>query len=176
MTSKVYSAPRVFDVATLFVVTFAYAILFAILSYSFNPKLTILLGSGFITIVGVCQAILFQGEKPRYSSVVAGVACAIGLYFFQSFSKESPIPVFAKVIAFPFYMLLGAGFGYLAGAVVGGVFLIADHLRQRWSRFSRQTMEELTSDASALSPLHCTENPVGMLDLGRVSSIDAERR
>ena len=134
MSTRIYSAPRVFDVATLFVVTFAYAILFSVLSFSINPKSTILWGGCIVTFIGLCQAILFKGSKPRLASVIGGGLAAFVLLLCLEQMRRSPPSVLAVSIIGLCSATVGCGLGYLTGAVVGGVFLIADKLRQRIGR------------------------------------------
>ena len=71
---KVYSAPRRFDLTTIFVVTSAYAVLFAVMTALKLPPSVSLISAGFITTVGIGHALLFRGLKPRTASLLVGAA------------------------------------------------------------------------------------------------------
>jgi putative addiction module component (TIGR02574 family) len=130
----VYSAPRRFDLATIFVVTTAYALLFAELAALQLPPLINLLSAGFIAIVGIGQAFLFRGLRPRTSSLLVGMATC-GIFAVGHFLMNPRIyssSMFAIMLAY--LLASGAILGYVAGAVVGGVFLVADFVRRWLSR------------------------------------------
>jgi hypothetical protein len=77
--AKVYSAPRRFDLATIFVVTFAYSLLFAAMNvFGFLPMVSLIVGI-FITLVGAGQALLFGGHHPRVASVLTGAIANVPL-------------------------------------------------------------------------------------------------
>ena len=129
----VYSAPRRFDLATIFVVTSAYALLFGGMALLRIPAIASLLVAGFITIVGIGQALLFQGLRPRTASIVVGIAAyaiaTIGVFVFTGGMRMYPGEI---IMSFIIYGLMGGTvFGYLAGALVGSVFLVADIARRR---------------------------------------------
>lgn len=132
----VYSAPRRFDLATIFVVTSAYAILFGGFSaLGAWPIVSVAIG-GFVTLVGIGQAVLFRGEKPRSASSLVGVILLvitfIGIWI--AIPRLYPTWVLLTMTG----IAVGGGFilGYCAGALVGGVFLAADLLRGRFWRRS----------------------------------------
>jgi hypothetical protein len=127
---KIYSAPRRFDLYTIFVVTFAYSLLFAIMSgLQFEPMYSLIIG-GFITIVGVGQAILFGGQNGRIASVITGAVATVPITFGIVMATTRGFRGDEMILTLPVTTVLGACFGYLAGVLVGGVFLIADKLRQ----------------------------------------------
>ena len=70
---RLYSVPRRYDLATLFTVTLAYALLFGAMQRSGMPPNVAFDVAGFITLVGIGQALLFKGNAPRLASVVTGV-------------------------------------------------------------------------------------------------------
>ena len=134
---KVYSAPRRFDIFTLMVVTVAYAFLFMLTSMigTINKTASFWTSSVlgiFLAFVAVAQIVLFQGKAPRLASMLAGVtAVAIWLLVFVvRFSDPlgAPHDLAWGVIC---SCIWGAPVGYLAGATVGGVFLISDVLRRK---------------------------------------------
>jgi hypothetical protein len=130
---ELYSAPRRFDLATIFVVTAAYSLLFTGLTLlDFHPSAMITIG-GMITFVGVGQAVLVDLFNPRAGSIVAGVAFSMCASLFWGVYYDSPLWAFPMIAIF--YGLIGGTiFGYLAGVLVGGVFLVADALRQKFAQ------------------------------------------
>jgi putative addiction module component (TIGR02574 family) len=147
--TKVYSVPRRFDLATIFVVTFAYSILFGLMkAISFPPTASAVV-AGFIFIVAIAQALLFGGKQPRAASIISG-ALIYTLIMAGSWIVFRP-PFYSAwqlLISASFTIAGGAMLGYLAGVVVGGVFLVADKLRNRLSR----KPAERNPDASARTP------------------------
>lgn len=126
---KVYSAPRRFDLATLFVLMIVYSCLLGLFVGIGLPDGITFSILGFLTIVGVAQPVLFGGKSPRLASVIVG-ALALPLIFTVAtllMSREPSLdPLAAGVCSIP----LGLCFGYLAGTLVGGVFLVAERLRR----------------------------------------------
>lgn len=141
--SRVYGAPRRFDLATIFAVTSSYALLFGGLSLLFSefgapgayPIVSGVIG-GFITIVGIGQAVLFGGTKPRQASFLVGgvltVLICIGSWILSP--RLYPAPVILFMLGFA--VVGGVILGYCAGGLVGGVFLFADLIRGRFGRSS----------------------------------------
>ncbi|MCC6509290.1 MAG: hypothetical protein IT423_09295 [Pirellulaceae bacterium] len=129
---KIYSVPRRFDLATLFVVSNAFALLFALLAFIGYDSLTKLLWFAYISGVGVSQAVLYAGRAPRLSSVVSG-----GVLLAILGAPVSEDLDFGSIFSPLMMLIFGLPIGYLSGAVIGGVFLIADKLRNYWdSRLS----------------------------------------
>jgi putative addiction module component (TIGR02574 family) len=145
---KIYSAPRRFDLATIFVVMSAYSILFAAMSgLQFPPQASLMVG-GFITIVGIGQAVLFGGRKPRLASVVTGLAAfLVGLLvsLFEPRMYARPL----ILIVMSAWLIVGAAAGYVAGVLVGGVFLVADLLRKAYDRSKKHDQAD-ESEAEAV--------------------------
>ncbi len=131
----IYSVPRRFDLSTIFVVTLAYSLLFGLMSMaSFPPAASVSIG-GFITLVAVSQAVLFQGKRPRTASLIVGsllFGCAVLAFWFANGQRIYPAGVF--VIVGGYTVAAGTMLGYLSGTIVGGIFLIADKCRNRFSR------------------------------------------
>jgi hypothetical protein len=106
--------------------------------------------STMVAAVAVGQILLFGGRYPRAASIWVG-GCffplqAIVVFAWLCFRYGSPpIPshlellvlLGALIVSIP----LGAGFGYLSGGLVGGVFLILDALAER-RRSQRDAAEE----------------------------------
>jgi putative addiction module component (TIGR02574 family) len=129
--SKVYAAPRRFDLATIFIVTVAYSLLFAGMSVVQFPPGVSLAVAGFITLVGTGQALLFGGNRPRTASLLVGTALyslSMLVYWLVMGRRAYPPSVF--LVAGTYVLIGGAMLGYLAGVMVGGVFFLADMLRR----------------------------------------------
>ncbi|RMF40280.1 MAG: hypothetical protein D6753_12035 [Planctomycetota bacterium] len=136
---EAYGAPRVFDLFTLLAVTVAWALLFALLRV-LEPLLEgslpyVALGVGcYITLIAICQMVLFHGEKPRVASVVGGpiawlaTALIVGLVA----GPRSWLELLRWGMANLCFSPIGFFFGYLAGGAVAGVFLLADAFRQHY--------------------------------------------
>jgi hypothetical protein len=150
---KVYSAPRRFDLTTILVVTAGYAVLFGGLKMIFSSLgetsgVAITIG-GFVTAVGIGQALLYGGRKPRTASIMVGaVLSSIIMVGFSLWSTRRGM----TGSMLPFIVVYGAVsgiiYGYLAGVLVGGVFLVADLVRRRFKRVS----VDAANDAPAASP------------------------
>jgi hypothetical protein len=132
-TSELYSAPRRFDLATMFVGTAAYSILFGILTaldavFDYGPLPLLVLGS-IIAAVAVAQSIWHEFANPRGVSVIVGTAaftlllCLLAVFHPRADGAALIWALMAGLIA-------GPVLGYFAGVLVGGVFLVADLFRQ----------------------------------------------
>jgi hypothetical protein len=151
-TSDLYSAPRRFDLATIFVVTAAYSLLFGGLSgldnaFNFGPLPLIVLGS-LIAIVGLAQALCHGVLNPRGVSIVAGAA-AYSLFSLVLFVADPRLFLYSPFVALVINGFVGgAVLGYMAGVLVGGVFLAADALRGKFDRIRRVPAEDLSETAA----------------------------
>ncbi len=133
---KVYSVPRRYDLASLFVISGAYAILFGFLRLCYSPPVVFAVVAGFFTWVALAQAVLFKGRRPRTASVVAGMVFFITAAVVGPIVTLSMRPVLYAVFESLCASISGAIAGYAAGALIGGVFLVAD-LARKWA--SRRT-------------------------------------
>jgi hypothetical protein len=131
--SGIYSVPRRFDLATIFVVTAAYSLLLGGLSALDATPIVKTVVAGFVTMIAVAQAALVKLVHPRGTSIVVGAV--INLIFtwliWLEIGRRIPIPFVVVALT---GVLIGGFLGYLTGTVVGGVFLIADLLRGRFDR------------------------------------------
>lgn len=126
---KVYSVPRRFDLATLLTVSLAYSLLFALLKSLGAPWGVYLFIGGLTVVVGCAQAMTDHSAQVRRASIIAGgVYCGLagGLVALLFNGVEMMVP------ALFFAAIPGLGLGYLAGALDGGLFLIADIVRRHW--------------------------------------------
>ena len=143
--AKLYFAPRRFDLFTIMIVTAAYAILLSLMSaLGFSPVMSCYVAA-FVTLVAVGQALLSGLSMPRLASVYTGMVA----YFVGTISYAFVEPRFDLFEAIPaaivFSLIFGSVLGYVAGVMVGGVFLVADVLRNRYGQ-----KEEETESAAAL--------------------------
>jgi hypothetical protein len=148
--AKVYSAPRRFDLATIFAVTTAYSLLFAAMKGLSFPPIVSSMVAGFITLIGCAQALLFRGSRPRMASVFAGSTIYTAGIICECFLDPGFRPGDWLIGMLIYGVVFGGVLGYVGGVVVGGVFLIADVLRKRYSRNDRETEETLTDSNYAV--------------------------
>jgi putative addiction module component (TIGR02574 family) len=137
--SKLYFAPRRFDLFTIMIVTAAYAILLSGMSaLRFTPVQSCYVAI-FVTVVAIAQALLSGLSMPRAVSVYAGMVA----FFVGTISYTFIEPRFDLSEAIPaaivFSLIFGGVLGYLAGVMVGGVFLVADLMRKRYGRPDEET-------------------------------------
>jgi hypothetical protein len=150
-TSGLYSAPRRFDLTTIFVVTAAYSIVFGVMSslnhYGrmtyFGPVTQAGVGV-FITVVAMVQALYHHQANPRGVSIVAGAVTQTAIVSFLAMMHWYYEPFLIVLVGYG--MIGGAICGYLAGTVVGGVFLIADFLRGKLERPSTSRLGDNRPD------------------------------
>lgn len=125
--AKVYSAPRRYDLATILMVSTVFALVFGVSRYwEIGPAVPLHI-AGLSTAVALAQAILFGGKKPRLASGLVGILymLAVCLYV-MGWEWSQP---WWKTIFTVSVTLSGGAVGYCNGAMVGGVFLLAEKLR-----------------------------------------------
>lgn len=149
-TSDLYTAPRRFDLATIFVVTAACSLVLGGLTVMGWPPIVKVVVSILAAAIAVTQAMFKTTANPRGVSVVTGaavstliiwVAYAAGAYRVL----RTPLPV-----ATLFFGLIGGSIsGYLVGTCVGGVFLVADMVRGKFEQREPSNVGEgeLTNDS-----------------------------
>jgi hypothetical protein len=134
--------PRRFSVGELMLVVSFFAVLFAVMrSLDFHPAVFAVVGLFFV-VVAVGQAVLFGGKDPRRASVrVGAVLAAIAIVLLSLFPFAMRLlgrfPSFIELLVWfvTFTAALAAGVplgglaGYLAGALLAGVFLILRMVR-----------------------------------------------
>jgi hypothetical protein len=131
--------PRRFGVGILMLLMTLAAVLFSILrSAGANPEVFTVIAS-MVTAVAIGQVFLFRGRYPRAASIWVGScffplqAIALCLWFYLDTKAGPPSPggLIVLFMALISSVPIGAGFGYLCGGIVGGVFLILDALAKR---------------------------------------------
>jgi hypothetical protein len=144
-----YSAPRRFDLATIFVVTAAYSLLLGGLTAMDASPLVKVVVTALVTIIAVAQAFFLKIANPRGVSIVAGsiaytlISCLIWITFRNIFIDSFFLVVLINGV-------IGGGIiGYLFGTLVGGVFLVADKLRRKMEgRHTNEMPDKLATDES----------------------------
>lgn len=147
-----YSVPRRYDLASMFAISVAYAILFAGMRALSAPPSSIVLTGIFFTMIGISQAVLFKGNRPRESSILVGVIggllCLIVFGFTAGMSADEAIlATICGVFCSPFA-------GYLAGASIGGIWLVADYLRMWLEKSAVAESPSGTNDLDSTEPTH----------------------
>jgi len=118
--------PRRFSLGRLMLITAFFAVLFGLLSWLDAPPILIVVVAVFITVVGLAQAILFSGKKPRRASMVTGGAIFVLLMLLLGADLVGWAwrnDLFTLGILLVFWAILGAGLGYAAGCLIAAVFL-----------------------------------------------------
>lgn len=153
--AELFSFPRRFDLASMMAISVGYAMLFAAMRlFDASPYLMFSTG-GLIAAVGVSQAMLFSGEEPRKASlIIGGVYCLIAVGIAAALYAH-PAEVAAACV---FAIMWGPLAGYLAGALVGGVFLIAEYGRRGMTKFKQPTEPVNVSSSSADDGAFSTKN------------------
>jgi MFS family permease len=133
-----FGVPRRFGIGTILVVIGAASVLLAFLVACGVPAPAVFSLVAFLALVALGQAILFRGTNPRLASIVSGaIICpvyAIGAAVVFSTIVENARrrdDLYCTAVAIA---ILGSLFGYLAGGVVGGIFLIMDRWEQHFGR------------------------------------------
>ena len=125
-----YSAPRRFDLVAVFVVMAAFSLLLGGMGLLELPPVASLVIAGFVMLVGIGQALLFGGRKPRLAAVLVGTACyAITMFGMSMLDAPNHSPGLLPVMLVQ-GVIWGPLFGYIAGGLVGGTFLVAALLRK----------------------------------------------
>jgi hypothetical protein len=147
--SKTYGAPRVFDLFTLLAITLAFALLFALIGV-LAPALeisamavTVAIGV-FVSLIGLSQMWLFESNNPRVASLISGpFALAVVTWLPISRASGSYDAVVGSIC---FGLFIGPIAGYLGGAVVAGVFLLADKFRTTTMKTSNAESKDASFD------------------------------
>ncbi len=132
LTPDVFSVSRRFDMATILVAMLGYAILFGLLRQIPNiwPSVIATLGA-FFAVVAIGQAVAIRWNNPRAASVIAGTLHWLALCIIAFAVNELGYSIrFDVMMLLCSLTLFGPISGYLAGTLVGGVFLISHYLRE----------------------------------------------
>ncbi|MDP6446919.1 MAG: hypothetical protein QGG36_27110 [Pirellulaceae bacterium] len=139
---RLYSAPRQFDLATLMVISAAYAMLFGLMRWIGVSPLLMLFVAGGLTLVMIAQAWVLKGRFPRVSSMLVSMPYWAAVMAYAGISSGSSWWPFQAA----FGGVFGVFFGYAGGALVGGVFLVADIARQLMGGKRDEVLEKTPHD------------------------------
>ncbi|TWU04478.1 hypothetical protein [Stieleria varia] len=138
LDGDLFSFPRRFDLASLLAISTGYSLLFAAVHLLDGGVYVGFAIGGFLATVAIAQAVLMGGKKPREASVIAGGVYSLTVIVVgAAFAGEFGMELMCAIVGGLFW---GPPAGYLAGTLVGGVFLVADALRrmfrviQSWRR------------------------------------------
>jgi putative acetyltransferase len=133
---KEAGVPRQFGVGTALLMMTMFAILFAVLRSLNVPALAFAIIALFFLGVGAGQALLFHGRRPRRASIIMGIVMTFILSIFKAFFNGVPGPEILPSLALLFCAACFGGiiYGYVAGVLIGSVFLVSDKLRDAYRR------------------------------------------
>jgi hypothetical protein len=130
--TEAVGVPRRFGMSIMFMMVTMYALLFAFLKTMGTPPVWFAIIAIFITGVGFAQMAMFGSKYPRAASVWAGAillpieiaVLTIGYaIFIGAVTGEN---IFLSLILTIVCIPLGAFFGYLAGGLTAGAFLLVE--------------------------------------------------
>jgi hypothetical protein len=127
--------PRRFGMAVLLLLVAMYAVLFGTMKMLDTHPIVFIVVAVLFTGVGLGQILLFEGKYPRAASIWVG-AClfpleVLGVLLAMVPAGARPADVVpALVLLLIFSVPLGAGFGYLAGGLTAGVFLLIEQYQK----------------------------------------------
>ncbi len=134
-TSDLYTAPRRFDLATIFVVTAAYSLVLGGLTAMGWPPIVKIGISLLAAAIAVAQALFKTRANPRGVSIVTGVAvCTLFTWIGFAAGAYRMLRISLPAATIIMGVVGGSISGYLIGTCVGGVFLVADLVRGKFER------------------------------------------
>ncbi|MGA2035848.1 MAG: hypothetical protein ABSG68_26675 [Thermoguttaceae bacterium] len=152
-------APFRFGVGTLLLITTMYAVLFAMLRAADAPPAVFVAVALLFTAVGLGQKFLFKGQRRGNASIIAGAGFFVGLYvtyrvvFWQQYLNRPLAPFDAFEAAFA-----GAIYGYLAGLLISGAFLLVGKMKSFLGRRAKQPDHDASSSEDSAALPDRTEN------------------
>jgi uncharacterized protein YhhL (DUF1145 family) len=133
LRSKEAGVPRQFGVGTALLMMTMFAVLFSVLRSLHVPAKEFAFIALFFFGVGAGQALLFHGQQPRRASIVMGIVMIYILGVFELMLVERRSPVALLELIGPAFCG-GIMYGYLAGRLIAGVFLVRDKLTSAYRR------------------------------------------
>ncbi len=132
------AVPRRFGVGSLLIVTAAFAMFLGAMQALHVDPIAMGLVAAYVAVVGIGQAVLFGGKAPRRASVLVGILflLVVGLAnMVHAVVTNRPFlgdDIFIEFAGTVFLSIVyGAPFGYIAGTLAAGVFLIIERV---WGR------------------------------------------
>ena len=131
--------PRRFGMGVLMLLVTLSAVLFSALRTMGAGVEIFAVISTMFAAVALGQLFLFRGRYPRAASIWVGscffplqlIALCLWMFYTTGYRSPSLVELLVFLGVLLFSIPLGAGFGYLSGGLVGGVFLILDSLAKR---------------------------------------------
>ena len=153
LSTQAVGVPRRFSVGTLMIITALFGLLFAVMKMlGANPIIFGMFAVYFMGI-GLAQMLLFKAKQPRKASIVGGfyLGLVIGLItvFVTVYAKNHMLLQSMDEYDNSFFcasmiMLLGGPFGYLAGGLTAGIFLVRERelIEEKENTFDAADEEE----------------------------------
>jgi hypothetical protein len=121
---------RRFSVGTFMIMTAFFGVLFAVMKMLNIHPIIFCCIAVFFAGIGVSQMALFGGNEPRMASWIAGFplgfVCGLGgMIAVRVFYREHASAVEIITVSF-FTTVLGGPFGYAAGCLIAGIFLVRE--------------------------------------------------
>jgi hypothetical protein len=129
---ETFHVPARFGMSAIIGITTSLALLFALLRGVDAHPLVYVFCTLLVLIIVVVQ--MRWGHVARPASIVAGAAWLPLFVLSLVVLSGRRTDVCATLCSFPFIVLLGGFFGYLAGTCAGGFFLLMDMLEKYWDR------------------------------------------
>lgn len=141
------SVPRRFSIGAMMAMVALFGIVFATMSSLNAPPEVFAVVTVLFAGVAVAQPLLFQGQRPREASILAGgvvlpIATAVALAVSPSV-RVGPAEIIPAVIC---CIPSGLLFGYCTGTLAAGVFLLMERLAQ-WRAARSEADDEDEQDA-----------------------------
>jgi hypothetical protein len=148
----VFSVSRRFDMATVLVAMLGYSLLFGGMRMLDAPPVMIAVFGAFFAFIAIGQAVAISSGRPREASIIAGAIfwfLGVAVVVASDLPFLNPCAILGMLI---FATMAGPITGYLAGALVGGVFLVSHYLRET-DLLRRRTPQANGDGASPWGPL-----------------------
>jgi RimJ/RimL family protein N-acetyltransferase len=133
---EIAGVPRRFGVGVLMILVTMFAVLFALMqSLDTTPRVFAIVAVLFVG-VAAGQVLLFEGKKPRAASICVGAILfpleIFALVVYEMFFGRHGWALNPVDVCFSLKFLIpgGALFGYLAGGLTAGIFLVLNRFRK----------------------------------------------
>lgn len=122
--------PRRFSMTALFAMMTLYAVVFAVMQSVDAGSTVFIVIAVLLTGVGIGQTLLFDGKFPRVASVCTGAVLfpleIVAAIVYHNLSSPSSVDLGIIILATVISVPAGGLFGYLAGGLAGGVFVLLE--------------------------------------------------
>lgn len=135
---RVYRVPTRFGIGSIICLTALFCVLFGILRYYHAPPASYAVAIAYFFAVGGAQ-MLWGGEFPRQVSIGAGaILFPIAMLILLWGDDDRGISWRGTGLVLFVSIFIGAFFGYLAGALLAGFFLVSEMIDQRLGLAARR--------------------------------------